>query len=120
MSTARLLDDPALKRAAELIRLDLPSVTQTRDSVDYYYWYYGTTALFAIDGPESPRKSGKYWVPWRKAVLEGALSLQDHTAKACRNGGWIECDRWGHYSGFGPLVGTTLCVLTLEVSTAGH
>jgi hypothetical protein len=120
MSTERSLDDLALKKAADWIRQDLPAVTPSHDSVDYYYWYYATAALSSIDGPECPQRTRKYWVPWRKAVLESLLSLQDHTAKACRNGGWIVYDRWGVYSGYGPLVDTALCVLTLESTVAGH
>ena len=68
-----------------------------------------------LDGPDSPKKSGKYWGPWNKDMVDAVISLQDHTERACSNGGWMRSDRWGSYSGTGPLYNTTLNVLTLEV-----
>ena len=108
-------DDPFLELAAKRIIQDLPTVSKDRSSLDYYYWYYASLALNQLDGPDSPRKSGKYWGPWNKAMVDAVLSIQDHTEKACTNGGWIQSDRWGNYSGAGPLYNTALNVLTLEV-----
>jgi hypothetical protein len=88
-------------------------VSKDKLSIDYYYWYYGSLALNQLDGPDSPKKSGKYWGPWNKAMVDAVLSLQDHTERACSNGGWIQGDRWA-YTG-GPLYATAINVLTLEV-----
>ena len=108
-------DDPFLEQAAKKIVQDLPTVSKNHESLDYYYWYYGSLALNQLDGPDSPKKSGKYWNPWNKAMVDAVLALQDHTERACSNGGWIVSDRWGNYSGCGPLYNTALNVLTLEV-----
>ena len=106
-------NDPFLDLAAKQVIKDLPTISKDKLSIDYYYWYYGSLALNQLDGPDSPRKSGKYWNTWNKAMVDALLPLQDHTDRACSNGGWITPDRWA-YTG-GPLYTTAINVLTLEV-----
>jgi hypothetical protein len=108
-------DDPFLDLAAKQVVKDLPAVSKESPplSVDYYYWYYGSLALNQIDGPDAPKKTGKYWGPWNKAMVDAVLGLQDHKERACTNGGWMVPDRWA-YDG-GPIYTTALNVLTLEV-----
>jgi hypothetical protein len=108
-------DDPFLSLAAKRIIQDLPTVSESHSSIDYYYWYCGSLALNQFDGPDSPRKTGKYWNPWNRAMVDAVISLQDHTPQACSNGGWILSDRWGNYSGTGPLFNTAMNVRTLEI-----
>ena len=108
-------DDPFYDLAAKRIIQDRPKVEKDGSSLDYYYWYYASLALNQLDGPDSPRKSGKYWGPWNKDMVDAVISLQDHTERACSNGGWMKSDRWSSYSGTGPLYNTALNVLTLEV-----
>ena len=105
--------DPVLELSARQVVQDLPTVRSDKLSVDYYYWYYGSLALNQFDGPDSPRKSGKYWGPWNKAMVDALEGLADTTPKSCRNGGWITPDRWA-YAG-GPVYSTAVAVLTLEV-----
>ena len=107
--------DPVLERSASRIVADLPFVSKDGRSVDYYYWYYASLALNQLDGPDSPRKTGKYWNPWNKAMVDALLALQDDTQRSCREGGWIMNDRWGSASGAGALYATAMSVLTLEV-----
>jgi hypothetical protein len=111
--TQRDPDDAFLDLAAKRIVEDLPAISNDHLSIDYYYWYYGSLALNQFDGPDSPRKSGRYWTPWNKSMVSALLALQDHKERACSNGGWIVPDRWS-YAG-GPLYSTALNVLTLEV-----
>jgi hypothetical protein len=106
-------NDPFLELAAKQVIKDLPTISKDKLSIDYYYWYYGSLALNQLDGPDSPRKSGKYWNAWNKAMVDCLLPLQDHTERACSNGGWLTPDRWS-YAG-GPLYSTAINVLTLEV-----
>ncbi|MFM7283054.1 MAG: hypothetical protein ACKO32_14890, partial [Planctomycetia bacterium] len=84
-----------------------------RRKIDYYYWYYASLALNQFDGPDSPRKSGKYWGPWNKAMVDCVVGLQDATEKSCNRGGWMTMDRWA-YTG-GAVYTTAINVLTLEV-----
>ena len=105
--------DPFLELAARRIVQDLPAVSKDRLSVDYYYWYYASIALNQLDGEGSPRRTGRYWNPWNRAMVEAVLALQDKTERACTCGGWITGDRWS-YAG-GPVYSTAINVLTLEV-----
>jgi hypothetical protein len=112
---ARERADPFLEQAAHVLVRDLPAVTRDHLSIDYYYWYYGTLALNQLDGPDSPRASGRYWKPWEAALQEAILPLQ-HASKDpgdCRRGAWLDGDRWS-YAGHA-LYSTALNVLTLEV-----
>lgn len=111
--TAHDLDDPFLEAAAKRIAADLPRVSKDRLSVDYYYWYYGSLALNQFDGPDSPRKNGKYWKAWNKAMVESVLAEQQTSTADCGFGGWLGPDRWCHAGG--PVYATAINVLTLEV-----
>ena len=109
------LEDPFLAAAAQQIVRDPPAVSRDRLTVDYYYWYYGSLALNQFDGPDSPRASGTYWDPWKKAMEEAVLELQDQSKEkgACARGGWLVDDRWSHAGR--ALYNTALNTLTLEV-----
>jgi hypothetical protein len=107
------IDDPVLELSAKQLLADLPAVSKDTLSVDYYYWYYGTLAMNQYDGPDSPKRSNKYWNPWNRALTEALLPLQDDKAKNCGHGGWTTPDRWS-YAG-GPIYRTAINVLTLEV-----
>src|SRR5690348_18358180 len=104
--------DPVLELSAKHVAADLPTVSKDKLSVDYYYWYYGSLALNQFDGPDGPRKSGKLWNAWNRAMVASLETLQDVEEHACRRGGWITPDRWAHACG--PISSTALAVLTLE------
>ena len=107
--------DPFFELAAQRIVQDLPTrvIDVSKPSpVDYYYWYYASLALSQFDGPDSPKRNAKYWGPWKKAMLDCVLGLQNHTEDVCSNGGWIVPDRW-NYAG-GPIYCTAINVLTLQ------
>ena len=109
------IEDPFLEQGAKQIIKDLPTVSKDKLSIDYYYWYYATIALNQFDGPESPKKTNKYWGPWNEAMKDAIISLQDATDKrdVCSRGGWLVGDRWCHYGG--PIYATAINTLTLEV-----
>lgn len=106
-------NDPFLEAASQRIVKDLPQIDKDRRKIDYYYWYYASLALNQFDGPDSPRKSSKYWNPWNKAMVDCVTGLQDQSAKSCNHGGWLTMDRWA-YTG-GAVYTTAINVLTLEV-----
>jgi hypothetical protein len=112
------IEDPYLKLSADQIVKSLPSAEQdpkakTKSLIDYYYWYYGSLALNQLDGPDSPKRTNKYWGPWNKAMQDTILSLQSKEEKQCTTGGFLKPDRWSF--GFGPIYTTAVNVLTLEV-----
>jgi hypothetical protein len=106
------VEDPFLEAGAKRLVADLPRVSKDRLSIDYYYWYYGSLALFQYDGPDSPRARGNHWKAWNKAMLDAVLDLQTK-GKDCGEGGWLVPDRWCHSGG--PIYATAINVLTLEV-----
>jgi hypothetical protein len=76
--------------------------------VVYVYWYYGTLAVFQMDGPE-----GALWKRWNEA-LKSALVTNQRTARhGCLNGSWDPSeDRWGMEGG--RVYATAINSLSLE------
>jgi hypothetical protein len=112
------IDDPYLKLSADQIVKSLPSADNdpkehSKSLVDYYYWYYGSLALNQLDGPDSPKRTNKYWGPWNKSMQDTLLSLQSKEEKQCTTGGFLKPDRWTF--GMGPIYSTAINILTLEV-----
>ena len=48
--------DPALAQGSKILMADLPKwdASKERPTIDSYYWYYATLALFQLDGPKGP------------------------------------------------------------------
>ncbi len=111
---ARDLSDPFLAQGAQHLVRDLPSVSKERLSVDYYYWYHASLALIQFDGEASPRHTGAYWKPWRRALETALVALQQPVRKgACSSGAWLVDDRWSHAGH--ALYNTAINTLTFEV-----
>lgn len=87
-------DNPLCGEAADYLTQHLPD-----ERTDYYYWYYGTLALYQLQGP--------VWEKWNQAVQKRILNLQQ------RDGSWEPNDRWGGHGG--RVFSTALAALTLEV-----
>ncbi len=104
-------NDPALEHGAKLLVSDLPSRDEARMTTDYYYWYYGTNALFHYDGPGSGGTQ-KYWKPWNQAVVLALMKSQYQPGDGCLRGSWDPDDRWGFEGG--RIYATALNALTLE------
>ncbi|MFN8706548.1 MAG: hypothetical protein ACK526_17310 [Planctomyces sp.] len=71
---------------------------------NYYYWYYGTLAMYQYGGPE--------WERWNGVVRDTLIS-QQRTDRSELDGSWDPVDPWGRYGG--RLYSTALATLTLEV-----
>jgi hypothetical protein len=104
--------DPRMGKAAAILTQDLPKwdPNNAHPTVDYYYWYYSTLALFQFDGP-----SGPSWRKWNTCMAE-ALCKNQHVRKdGCLDGSWdADVDRWTKCGG-GRVCGTAMNILTLEV-----
>ncbi|HZV01645.1 MAG TPA: prenyltransferase/squalene oxidase repeat-containing protein, partial [Planctomycetota bacterium] len=105
--------DKRLEAGARILMDDLPKwdTGAKRPSVDFYYWYYATLALWQLDGPDGAR-----WKQWN-AVTGDMLCKHQHTSKdGCQDGSWDvdQVDRWGHAGG--RVYGAAINVLTLETS----
>lgn len=111
---AHNFEDPALAAGAKALLADLPAVgTASKKLKDYYYWYYGSLALYQFDGPDSPRKDGSLWKRWNEAMLKTLTGEQRKAGAGCALGSWDSDDRWG-FAG-GRVYATAINTLTLEV-----
>jgi len=89
--------DPRVHWAALRMADDPPDPARA----DYYYWYYGTLAMFQV--------GGEPWRKWSEQLVE-ALAAMQVDKEGSPTDGSFEPDR--HYSGTGGrLYGTTLAIL---------
>jgi hypothetical protein len=72
-------------------------------AANYYYWYYGTVALF--------QRQGDDWTRWNTALQGELLARQRWDGAAA--GSWDADDQWGGYGG--RVYSTSLAALSLEV-----
>ena len=95
--------NPVLNLSAQRL-LEKPPVWNEADgSIDMYYWYFGTYAMFQM--------GKKYWKGWRKG-LESAL-LKHQRKDGHSKGSWDPVGVWGEEGG--RIYSTALSVLCLEV-----
>jgi len=93
-------DDPKMREGAGYLQLQPPGT----DNKDFYYWYYGTLAMY--------QHGGQTWEDWNrnlKAVLPDLqITLGDDA------GAWLPTGvTWGNR--MGKVVSTAMATLTLEV-----
>jgi hypothetical protein len=82
-----------------------PAWDAENGSIDMYYWYLGTLALY--------HRGGDAWNAWNEA-LKAAIVPNQHTASAgACVGSWDPLDAWGEEGG--RVYATALLVLCLEV-----
>jgi hypothetical protein len=96
-------DDPTVRGAAGYLLEHLPHGGKRADPKTFYYWYYGTLAMFQYGGPE--------WRRWNAAMKANLLGSQRTDGDAA--GSW---DPQGRYDRLAGRVYTTaMGALTLEV-----
>jgi hypothetical protein len=72
-------------------------------ATNYYFWYYGTVALF--------QRQGEAWTRWNAALKRELLARQRFEPAVA--GSWDPDDLWGGYGG--RVYSTALAALSLEV-----
>jgi hypothetical protein len=97
--------DPRLASGCSVVIRDLPKCDGT--ATDYYYWYYGSLALYQYDG----YKRGPLWEKWEKALTSALVKSQN--LDGCKAGSWEPVDRWSCEAG--RVYATAINTLTLEV-----
>jgi len=99
---------PIMEKQADLIAQSLPKWNPdpaAKDGVDFYYWYYGSYAMYQMGG-------SKHWDRWNKAMKAAVVDSQRKDGDA--KGSWdAHVDPWGHSGG--RVYTTALGVLCLEV-----
>lgn len=92
--------NPASDEAGDFLLGELPG---TEAAANFYYWYYGTLAMFQLGGP--------HWQRWNAALQDNLIGSQvQHGADA---GSWHPRTVWGGYGG--RVYTTAMGALCLEV-----
>ncbi|MBL8739323.1 MAG: terpene cyclase/mutase family protein [Planctomycetes bacterium] len=98
-------EKPVMKAAADRLLACPPIWDEKAGTIDHYYWYYATYALFQM--------GGKHWNEWQKK-LETSVVKHQHLDPKQKNlyGSWDPVDAWGEDGG--RVYSTAILVLTLE------
>ncbi len=95
---------PIMLKGADLMMDKLPKWDESSGEIDFYYWYYGSYALWQI--------SGKYWKQWQGKMLDSIVANQRKDGDEL--GSWDpQVDVWGHVGG--RVYATAINTLCLEV-----
>jgi hypothetical protein len=95
---------PELRLGADLLKKSLPSWDENSGVIDYYYWYYGSFAMFQM--------GGKDWETWESKIVDVIKTHQED--KGCERGSWNPSyDPWGARGG--RVYSTALLCLCAEV-----
>ncbi|MDF1700352.1 MAG: terpene cyclase/mutase family protein [Planctomycetota bacterium] len=96
----------AVKNGAALCAKLPPTWNTTDGSIDMYYWYYGTLAMFQVGGAP--------WKTWRTAMDKAMVQSQRQDTDACLyKGSWDPIGPWG--ADGGRVYSTALMAMCLEV-----
>ena len=98
-------EKPVMKAAADLLLTKPPVWDVKGGTIDHYYWYYATYALFQM--------GGRHWTEWQKK-LEPAVLKNQHRDRNKKNlyGSWDPIGVWGEDGG--RVYSTATLTLTLE------
>jgi hypothetical protein len=97
--------DDYVKKGAELCVKIPPTWDKAAGTIDMYYWYYGTLAMFQV--------GGDHWKRWNEAMKEAILKNQHLDKAQDEYGSWDPEDPWGNDGG--RVYSTATMVLCLEV-----
>jgi hypothetical protein len=93
---------PVMNLAAERILAKPPVWNEADGSIDMYYWYYASYALYQI--------GGKPWDTWSKKMLGAMVKTQRQDGNS--TGSWDPVDPWGEEGG--RVYSTAIMVLCLQ------
>ncbi len=96
------LDSPKVKGAVALLK-NMPPKWDPESGNDFYYWYYGTLAMFQV--------GGEPWKVWNAGMKEALVKTQRRAGD--EDGSWDPSDAWGHAGG--RVYSTAANILSLEI-----
>ncbi|MEM7201226.1 MAG: prenyltransferase/squalene oxidase repeat-containing protein [Planctomycetota bacterium] len=99
-------DQPTMVAAADTLLKTPPIWDEDDGSVDHYYWYYGSYALYQM----GKFKGKDYWGKWAKSLTKAVVKTQRDEGNF--KGSWDPIGVWGEYGG--RVYSTAILVLTLE------
>ncbi|MHC4549871.1 MAG: prenyltransferase/squalene oxidase repeat-containing protein [Planctomycetota bacterium] len=94
-----------IRKGADLCVQTLPAWSPDDGSIDMYYWYYGTLALFQVGGAP--------WRKWNAAMKDAIVRHQHADGTGARQGSWDPLGAWGDEGG--RVYATATMVMCLEV-----
>lgn len=96
-----------IKGGAQLLSQNLPEWEdgegKAESKIDFYYWYYGTMAMFQV--------GGESWKAWNGKMKKALVDSQK--TKGCEDGSWEPIDAWS--SEAGRVYATAINILSLEI-----
>jgi hypothetical protein len=99
---------PAVRQGVRILMQQTPKWREqkgrTLSTINIYYWYYGSYAMFQFGGPE--------WKSWNEDMIQALLKSQ-RQGNICEDGSWDPVDEWGLAGG--RVYTTALGAMTLEV-----
>jgi len=95
----------AIRMGADLCCEQLPAWNPDDGSIDMYYWYYATLALYQV--------GGTHWARWNKAMLDAIVKSQHPRNSGSRTGSWDPIGPWGPDGG--RVYSTAVLTMCLEV-----
>ena len=100
-----LKTDPMIDKGADLISKCPPRWDVDKGTIDFYYWYYASLAMFQVGGDR--------WKKWNEAMKTSLLDHQRLEKDRCEYGSWDPIDPWS--SEGGRVYSTAINCLTMEV-----
>ena len=94
-----------IKKGANLCVELVPNWNPDDGSIDMYYWYYATLALFQV--------GGAHWRKWNDAMVPAIVKSQHQRGAGSRTGSWDPIGVWGDDGG--RVYSTAVLVMCLEV-----
>jgi hypothetical protein len=97
--------DEMIGKGADLLVKCLPKWDVDQGTIDFYYWYYGSLAMFQVGGDR--------WNKWNAAMKTSLLDHQRLEKDRCEYGSWDPVDPWSGEGG--RVYATAINCLTMEV-----
>ena len=95
-----------VRKGAELCRRLPPTWEESQGSIDMYYWYYGTLAMYQVGGGA--------WKDWNAAMKSAIVDHQRRDTTYCLfKGSWDPIGPWGGDGG--RVYSTALMAMCLQV-----
>jgi hypothetical protein len=100
-----LKSDEMISKGADLLVRCAPKWDVDQGSIDFYYWYYGSLAMFQV--------GGERWKKWNESMKSALLAHQRTEKDRDEYGSWDPIDPWSTEGG--RVYATALNCLTMEV-----
>ena len=94
---------PEILGGGNLLKQNPPKWDVKGGTIDMYYWYYGTLAMFQL--------GRQYWKTWNEPMRNALVPTQKR--EGCENGSWDPAGAWG--TAGGRVYSTAINILSLEI-----